>query len=422
MSDQQILKQPTGLSGLRTPRRAVAAMFMLNGGLYGIWASRVPAIAEIHSLSEGILGLLLLSMAAGAIVSFPLAGRLSDLFGSAWFTKRVAFVYGATLVALALAPNTWTLAVALFLFGAAHGSMDVSMNAWAGEVERMLGRPVMSSFHAMWSLGTGLGAASGYWAVRLGAEPTSHFLIGAALGLALTLPLGLIPWQTVPPAPKAAQGATEKRASFLVIPTGALALAGIMGFCSALGEGGMADWSAIFLVQVAGTNQAVAALGFATFSVIMVTMRLLGDQVITRLGAVRAARVSGMAAALGVLLAVGFANLPAALLGFALMGFGYALIFPLIFSRAANDDHLTPGAAIAAVATFGYGGGLIGPVLIGFLAELFSLRWAFAVLAGLAFVIVLLAGSLAPPAIKGRFKMSGNQIGCNRFCMIWIKY
>ena len=401
MSEHQLTHKPSGLSGLRTPRRAVAAMFILNGALYGIWASRVPAIAQIHQLSEGVLGLLLLSMCAGAIISFPLAGALSDKYGSALMTKRMAFAYGATLVALAMAPSVWLLALSLFLFGATHGSMDVTMNAWAGEVERELGRPVMSSFHAMWSLGTGLGAASGYVAVNLGAEPSTHFLIGASISLALTLPMGLIPWQSPSTTkPKDTEGNGKKKPALFAIPKGALALVGIIGFCSALGEGAMADWSAIFLVQVAEVDEGVAALGFATFSAVMVMMRLAGDRVIAKLGAIRAARASSFAAVSGTLLAITVGNLPASLIGFALMGFGYALIFPLIFSRAANDDHLSPGAAIAAVATFGYGGGLLGPVAIGFLADIFFIRWAFLVLTILALVIALLAHHLAPPDAK----------------------
>ena len=407
----ETLQQPIRYGGGRTPRRAVVAMFFLNGSLYGIWASRVPAIAEMHQLSESLLGILLLSMAAGAIVSFPLAGKLVDLYGSADVTKKISFAYGATLVALAVAPNVWLLGLSLFLFGAAHGSMDVSMNAWAGEVERHLKKPIMSSFHAMWSLGTGAGAASGYFAVRLGAEPMVHFLVAASFCLALSLYFGLIPWDSPKNSSKQEeeqggpeQGASPKRKKQLFpLPQGALAIAGIIGFCSALGEGGMADWSAIFLVQVTSVDEGIAALGFATFSVVMVVMRLVGDKIITRLGVVRSARMSSFAAICGSLLAILAGTLPAALCGFALMGVGYALVFPLIFSRAANDDKLPPGAAIASVATFGYGGGLLGPVLIGFLADIFFIRWAFLLLSALAVLIAILAPVLEPPA-AGRAK------------------
>ena len=391
-----------GKNGWRTPRRAVAAMFILNGALYGIWASRVPAIAQMHQLSEAVLGFLLLSMCAGAIAAFPVAGRLSDQYGSAKVTKGIALLYGLTLVGLALSPTVWMLAVALFLFGAAHGSMDVTMNAWAGEVERHVGRSIMSSFHAMWSLGAGLGAASGYLAVHLGAVPMTHFLVGAVVTLSLTLPLGFIHWNSPVKAPEASTEAdARKKPPLFALPRGVLALVGIIGFCSAIGEGGMGDWSAVFLVQVAKVDEGTAALGFAVFSSMMVMMRLAGDFVIAKLGPVRAARLSSLLAAFGSLLAISVGTLPAALIGFAFMGLGYAFIFPLAFSRAANDDHLSPGAAIASVATFSYGGGLLGPVLIGFLADIFSIRWAFLTLSALAISIFALAPNLKPPLRRG---------------------
>lgn len=386
-----MISQPVVWQGLRTPRRAVSAMFMLNGAFYGMWASRVPAIAEMHQLSEAVLGILLLCMCAGAIVSFPLAGRFIDRMGSAPVTKGLAIAYGATLAGLAFAPGVLLLGLALFAFGAAHGAMDVSMNAWAGEVEKARGKPIMSSFHAMWSLGSGLGAATGFLAVHLGASPMVHFLIGGIIVLAIALPFGFIQWQS----PKSGKQPGNSHPIF-VFPKGALAFVGLMGLCAGLGEGAMGDWGAIFLVQIALTNEGTAALGYTCFSVAMVVMRLAGDVIIARLGAVRTARLSGLVAASGSLLAVTVATMPAILVGFAMMGIGYALVVPLAFSRASNDDTMSPGPAIAAVATFGYGGGLFGPVVIGFLADAFSIRWAFLLLSTLALLIIALARNLAP--------------------------
>jgi MFS family permease len=379
----------------RTAWRAVSAMFMLNGAFYGMWAARIPAFAEQHQLGEAVLGFLLLSMAAGAIVSFPLAGRLSDQLGCARMTKRIAYVYGFTLIALALAPNALLLALALFLFGAAHGSMDVSMNAWGGEVERSMGRPVMSSFHAMWSMGTGLGAASGFWAASHGMAPLLHFTIGASLMLLLTLPFGLMPWQSD-------THYSDRKGPLFPFPKGALLLVGILAFSAALGEGGMGDWSALFLVSVADVGEAKAALGFTVFSAAMVLMRFAGDYVIARFGSVRTARIGAATAGTGALLAIVVGTLPASLAGFAMMGLGYAVLFPLAFSRAANDGTLAPGAAIASVATLGYGGGLVGPVIIGLLAGLTSIRMAFLILPLLALVIILLASVLSIPARKSQ--------------------
>ncbi|AUQ49836.1 putative MFS-type transporter [Phaeobacter inhibens] len=372
---------------LRSPWRAVSAMFVLNGALFGIWASRIPAISEIHELSPGGLGLLLLLMAAGAILSFPLAGRAADRIGAAHVTRRVALAYVLGLVLLALAPNLPLLAAALFVFGAAHGSMDVAMNAWASEVEARAARPMMSSFHAMFSLGAGLGALSGYAAASIDAQIPAHFLVAGCVSALLTLYMAQIPW-VARPAPES--GAAKPA----LLPRGALLAVGFVAFCGAVGEGAMADWSAIFLVLTTGASEADAALGFAVFSIAMVAMRLIGDLVVARIGPVTAGRLAGTSASLGALIAVGWGSYGAAMTGFALMGIGYALIMPLAFSRAASDPDLPAGAAIASVATFGYGGILIGPPMIGVTAELLSLPAAFLILAVLAVFIVIFSDVL----------------------------
>lgn len=370
---------------------AVASMFVLNGALLGMWASRIPAIAETHQLGHASLGVLLLLLAAGAIVAFPVAGRLSDSMGAAKVTRVIAVFYVGALWLIALAPGTITLAVALLVFGATHGAMDVAMNTWAGEAERRMGRPVMSSFHAMFSLGAGLGAATGYLAASQGLGVTHHFAFAALLVAVITLPFASVKWTSE------ARIASKGGPAFL-LPRGQLLLVGIVAFCASIGEGAIADWSAVLLVVSANADEARAALGYSVFSVAMVVTRLLGDRITQSFGPVVLARLAGGTAAVGVLTAVSFGSYETTLLGFALMGVGYAVIMPLAFSRAANDPDMPPGAAIASVSTLGYGGLLLGPPLIGFVAEVTSLPFAFSLLAGLAMLIVLLGFALARPA------------------------
>ena len=369
----------------RTPWIAVAAMFTLNGALFGIWASRIPAVATAHALSPGALGLLLLLLATGAIVAFPLAGRMADQIGAARATRAVAIAYAISLPLIAFAPNVWLVALALFAFGACHGGMDVAMNAWGAEAERREGRSFMSSLHAMFSLGAGLGAASGWAAVEVGADLSAHFLLGAFVVFVPTFWAAGAPWLKAAPA---------ARGPLISLPKGPLLLVGIVAFASSLGEGAMADWSAVFLTLVGGVGEGEAALGYAVFSVAMVVVRLIGDRIVEALGPVIAARIAGVAATTGVLLAVMGGSYETTLTGFAFMGVGYAVIMPLAFSRAANEPGLGPGAGIAAVATLGYGGLLLGPPIIGFLAEALGLRTAFLLLAALAALIALLAGAL----------------------------
>ncbi|WP_242500381.1 MFS transporter [Tropicimonas sp. IMCC6043] len=374
----------------RTPWRAVAAAFAFNGILLGIWAARIPAVVEIHALSEADLGLLLLFMGVGALVSFPLAGRLADSLGAARLTRWIAASYSLTLILIALAPSRPWLAVALFLFGMAHGSMDVVMNTWASEAEKRAGRAIMSSFHAMWSLGAGLGALSGFAATSFGWSVPLHFIAGALVSAALFLPFLTLPWQsdTRPHDPNA---------PVFAIPRGALVLVGLVALAAAASEGSVADWSAVYLADVVQAGKAQATLGFAVYSVAMVSTRLLVDRVVTLLGPVLWARISGLLAATGMGLVVAFPVLPVALAGYVLLGIGCAAIVPLAFSRAAADPFVPPGQAIASVATLCYGALLMGPPAVGFIAEATSLRIALGLIAAQALLITLLAGVLRRP-------------------------
>ena len=361
-------------------------MFFLNGALFGIWAARIPAFQLKFGFDAATLGLLLLCLAAGAIVSFPLAGVVSDRVGAARLTRLVAQAYVLALVLLPFATTPIMLGLALAFFGMTHGAMDVAMNGWGAEVEHRLGKPIMSSLHAVFSLGAGLGAASGALAIAAGMDVALHFwLFGIVLG-AGALSLAAISWPRAAPKPG--------DAAFFTFPHGMLVIVGLIAFCASMGEGAMADWSAVFLKDVTGTTEARAALGYAAFSTSMVAMRLFGDRVVARFGPAKSLRMSGAVAASGLALVLAGGGFELALAGFALIGLGYANVMPIAFSRAANDLLMPPGRAIAAVATLGYGGMLVGPPAIGFIAALSSLHVSFALLGLLALAVTALAGSV----------------------------
>lgn len=376
---------------MATPMRlwlAITAAFMVNGVFYGIWAARIPAVAKEFSLNHNDLGLLLLLLALGAIMCFPIAGRMADRHGAPLVTRVLTVGKALSMLGLALSPNVWTLAASLFVFGASHGGMDVAMNAWASDVERVAKRSWMPSFHAMWSFGAGIGALSGYFAVSAELSYNMHFLITAALVPLLGVWGMNIPWQSK-------RSTSQGKTPLFPIPRGMLLLVGIFAFCTTLGEGAMADWSAIYMIEVTMAEEQIAPMGLAIFSATMVAMRLLGGVVIGKLGSTRAGIGSGILATLGTGTVVFAGSVPVAMTGFALMGFGYALAMPIAFSRAGNDPNTPPAQAIASVATLGYGGILLGPPIIGFLSEIVSLRGAFGVLLFLAVVMLILA-----PAIK----------------------
>lgn len=370
--------------------RAVVAAFAFNGLLLGVWASRVPAFKDGFDLDPATLGLLLLALAGGAIVSFPLAGAAFERWGAVRLTLCCAAVYGPALALLALAPDAGTLGALLFVFGAVHGTMDVAMNGWGARVEARTGRTTMSVFHAMFSLGAGIGAASGYAAVTLGIGPPGHFAGMAALGALAALAAMTRPAAAEPMAPGQGGGARP----VFALPSGALLPVGLVAFAVSMGEGAITDWGALFLRAATGAGEAQAALGYVAFSVTMVLARLGGGRVVDRIGPVAATRLSGAVAFAGLALALSTEATGVALAGFALVGIGYAVVMPLVFSRAANDPATRPGPAIAGVAILGYGGMLLGPPVIGFIAQGAGLRASFAVLAALALMAVALAPSL----------------------------
>jgi MFS family permease len=347
-----------------TARVAVLGIFFLSGFGFASWAVRIPAVQEKLSLSEGLLGVALLSMAAGSLVSMPLAGWLVSRLGSRSVVGATALASYLALPLLALAPSLALLIVALAFAGASGGSLDVSMNAQAVAVEREHGRPIMSSFHAAFSLGGLAGAAAGGTAASLGVGVVPHLAGVAVLSM---VPLVLAYRLMLPGDGGESGGPAFAR------PTRALAGLGVISFCVLLGEGAMADWSAVYLKGTLGTGPGFAASGFAAFSAAMVAGRLLGDWLTAGFGPVALVRAGAAVSAVGL---------------------GFSIIFPVALSAAGRAKGTSTGPAIAAVATAGYFGFLVGPPSIGFVAEAVGLGVSLYIVVALSAAIVVLAGSV----------------------------
>jgi MFS family permease len=366
---------------LRAARLAVLAIFFLSGFGFGNWAVRIPAVQERLGLGEGLLGLALLGMAVGSLVSMPLAGGLISRLGSRRVVGATALAYSLMLPLLAVAPNLALLVASLALVGAATGSLDVSMNAQAVAVEKGLGHPIMSSFHAAFSLGGLAGAAAGGTVAAAGIGVAPHLTAVAGFSLVafvfayrLMLPAGVDRGEGGEPA--------------FARPTRALAGLGIISFCVLLGEGAMADWSAVYLSGTLGTGPGLAAAGFAAFSATMVA------------GRAALVRAGGAVSAVGLGVSLAVAHPAAALVGFGCAGLGFSIVFPAALSAAGRAE--SAGPAIAAVATAGYFGFLVGPPSIGFVAEAVGLGGALFIVVGLSAAIVLLAGSVGRAKPKNR--------------------
>ncbi|MCA9916113.1 MAG: MFS transporter, partial [Anaerolineae bacterium] len=337
--------------------------------------------------SDGILGTVLLFLSAGVITGLTFAGGLISRHGSRRITTVASVFFALALILPGLAFNYWTLGSALFVFGAFTSIMDVAMNAQAVEIERRYAKPLMGSFHASFSIGGFAGALIGAGFVATGFDVLPHFVIVSLIFVVLLL---FITRYLVTIENEVNE---EQDGSVIQLPPRSLWALGFVAFSAAIGEGSMADWSAIYLQDVVGTSEANAALGFAAFSLLMTAGRLLGDTLVARTSRATIVRGGGALAAVGILLAVLLPQFITSLLGFALVGAGVSTIIPLAFSAAGNRTDVPPGVGIAGVATIGYAGFLAGPPVIGLLAESISLRFALLFVAVLAASLVLTGGA-----------------------------
>ena len=353
---------------LTRARWAVATVFFVNGAVIASWVPHIPAVKSRHALSDGQLGAVLLAMAAGSVLSLPFAGWLVGRFGSRAMTMLASLALCLALPRPVISDNVLALSLSLAVLGAANGTLDVSMNAHALSIERRYQRPIMSSFHALFSLGGAAGAALAGIAMWLGVRDTAHVAIAAAVGGGVVSAA----WSFLLPA----QTQGEQPTRVIGWPARALLVMGLLAFAGLLAEGAMADWSAVYLHDSLAASPAVAATGFAAFSLAMTAGRLAGDRVVGRLGAVRALRVSGGLAATGLGAALLIGGPIAGIVGFGLVGAGIANIIPVLFSSTGHAGGGAAGSALAAVATPGYLGFLAGPPLIGLAAEHLGLRGA----------------------------------------------
>ncbi|MFB6891276.1 MFS transporter [Kitasatospora sp. NPDC056327] len=376
------------LASWGTARLALTAFFAVDGLLFAAWVVRIPDIRSQVSASHSALGLALLCVSAGAVATMPVVGRLCLRYGS-----RPVTVASLALLALSVPLPAHTHSVAalggvLFLFGAGYGGANVAMNSAAVEIVDEVGRPVMPSFHAGYSLGGLLGAGVGgllagpltaaQWLALAG---LAGLVVTALAGVALLRGPAARPPASTPAAPSPSASPTASPGRVLVV------LLGLTALCTAYGEGAVADWTTLHLTDDVHASARVAAVGYAAYALAMTTGRIGGTWLSVRLGPHRVMVLGGLTAAAGMLLAALAPLLPLALAGFVLVGLGLANIFPLAIARAGA---LGGPQAVAFASTLGYGGMLIGPPVIGFLADATGLPLALTTVAAAAAVAALL--------------------------------
>lgn len=371
-------------SPARASRIAVSILFFSAGLCFSSWASRIPEIQQKLQLNEAALGGILLSLPVGLMVSLPISGFLVSRSGSRRVSIIAVIIYSSILPFLGIAVTAWQLAVVLFLFGFAGNLLNIAMNTQGVSVEHSYGRSIMASFHGVWSLAGFTGAAIGTLMVSLAVAPLTHFFI-----------ITLLIWILIYAAFKflvitdinAGNGAP-----LFARPDGVLLKLGLIAFCCMVCEGTMFDWSGVYFTKEVHVPKSFTTLGYVAFMTTMAAGRFAGDWLSVKLGKKNMIRTSGLLIAAGLMTAVLLPYMIPATIGFLVIGIGVSSVVPIVYGIAGKYNKVSSGVALAAVSTIGYLGFLFGPPVIGIIAQTFSLRWSFTLIAFLGFCTTLLAG------------------------------
>ncbi|AIG01871.1 major facilitator family transporter [Pseudomonas fluorescens] len=367
----------------RLEQMSTRIAFFIAGFGIAAWAPLVPYAKARAQLNEGTLGLLLLCLGVGSIIAMPVAGALASRYGCRRVLSAGTILLCVALPMLATVSSIPLLMAGLFLFGAGLGTVDSTVNLQAVIVERASGKTMMSGFHGLFSLGGIVGAAGVSALLGLGLSPLSATLVVIVITLAALFKA----------APHLLPYGSESRGPAFAIPHGVVLFIGCLCFIVFLAEGAVLDWSAVFLSDERGLDEAYAGLGYAAFALTMTIGRLTGDAIVRRLGAKRVIVIGGLLATAGMLLATLLPAWETALLGYALVGAGCSNIVPVLYTAVGKQKVMPEHIAVPAITTLGYAGILAGPALIGFIAHGSSLSVAF-VLIGVLLLGVSISGKI----------------------------
>lgn len=367
---------------------AVTLMFVINGTVIGGYGGLLPSLRDKLGIDATHIAIMLFCAGAAAILAMQVGGRLADALGAREITLAATPLLIAGMITIGLAPNFAIAIIGVVLIGLGNGAMDVAMNAMGVQVEAARQRPIMSFFHAFWSIGTFIGAGAvlllaTVLGLRGGAIVTPLSILIAVAGIVV---LGILFKIT----PKAAVVHHTIDGVKTRIPKAAWIL-GVMALAFGLSEGTATDWSSLHVTDVAGVDPTTGALGLITVSAFMVIIRLLGDRLVTRFGRRAVVRFGALFAAVGYLTVTLVSGLPMLMVGWALVGFGVGMIAPQVYAVA---GHIGGGRVLAVVVTFGYAAFLIGPAFVGFLVNQLGIHHAMAVPALLCAGIIALASTM----------------------------
>ena len=384
------LADSPAITSVRRARVAVSVVFAAHGAVYGSFATRIPWLQDRLHLGPGLLGVGLLAPSVGALLGMPFASRLIHRFGGRRATRAMIAAWCIAGALPVFAPNLGVLIVFLMAYGITSGTADIAMNAQAIPIEKAAGKSIMSGLHGMWSLGGVIGSAVGAAAAHANLDARIHLtatavvLASVAVIAATSLPVNNT-------------DAAEDAPARFAIPPRPVILLGLLAFCGLFVEASSSDWCAVYLKKVLHTDPGIAATAYTAFAFTMAGVRVGGDYAIRAFGPARTVRVSGIIGTAGGVLVVLAINTPVTIVGFALIGLGIAVVFPLAFAAAGHAD-AQPARAIAGVATIAWGAGIAAPGIVGGVAAASSLPTSFMLITALIAVVAVGARLLQPKA------------------------
>lgn len=367
-------------------RLAIALFFFAHGLILSSWASRIPSIKTYLSISEAELGTLLLLMPIGQISTMPTAAKLVNRLGSKKVVQYGFLFYPLVLLLIGVSTTYIQLAVCLFLFGVAGNLCNISINTQGVELESIMNKPMMSSFHGAWSISGFAGALLGLLVLSLNMTTSIHFLIV----FVLILIVWLFNTKLLIPTIANQQKDKEKGSIFKHLDKTLIQL-GIIGFMSMAIEGAMFDWSGVYFQEIVKAPEQFVILGYTSFVLMMAIGRFLGDYLIVKLGRKRVVQLSGLLMSSGLIIAVLFPNLWVCTLSFMIVGLGGSCSVPTVFGVAGKHSQVSPSISLTLISTIAFLGFLIGPPVIGFIAEVFDLRYSYLLFSVFGIIMVVLA-------------------------------
>lgn len=369
-------------------RIAVSILFFNQGLVFASWASRIPDIKNSLGLSAAGLGSLLLFIPIGQLCAMTFSGFMVSKFGSKKVLSIAAILYPIALICIGAATKVWQLPFGLFFLGLTGNFCNIAINTQGVGVERLYGRSIMASFHGIWSLAGLTGGLVSTLMVFNNIRPLPHFCIifGIVLILLLMARTSMLNRDTARDE--------VKQNRFFIFPDKTIIVLGFIAFGSMICEGTMFDWSGIYFQKILNVPKDLVRLGYIAFMFTMATGRFTADRIVNKFGVSKVLKMNGIIIFVGLITAVLFPYLASATFGFLLVGLGTSSVVPLCYGLAGKSKTMHPGYALVSVTSVGFLGFLLGPPLIGFIAQAVSLRLSFTLIAFLGLTTTLLSGKI----------------------------